>query len=184
MSEKNPLFIKRTGTMQDKVDALINVVNFLTNEMCEGRVPQVLNDVRATDAKVDDVNATHSIAFVTLAEAGQIDDVTASEHVDMFAEWTYPIAYTVGQLRQYNGMLYKCVQAHTSQEDWTPETAASLWKATSDPAEEFPQWSQPVGAHDAYELGAKVTYNDQHYISTVDGNVWQPDAYGWELVEE
>ena len=130
------------------------------------------------------VNATHAITFVTLAEAGQIDTVTAGEHIEVFESWNYPIEYKVGQLRQYSGKLYKCVQAHTSQEDWTPEAAASLWAKASDPAEEFPDWSQPVGAHDAYMAGDKVTFNGQHYISTVDNNVWQPDTYGWELVTE
>lgn len=79
-----------------------------------------------------------------------------------------------------NGTLYKCVQAHTSQADWTPDTASSLWSKTSDPAEEWPEWSQPVGAHDAYSKGAKVSHKEKHWISTVDSNVWEPGVYGWE----
>lgn len=81
---------------------------------------------------------------------------------------------------QHNGTLYKCVQAHTSQADWTPDTASSLWSKTSDPAEEWPEWSQPVGAHDAYSKGAKVSHKEKHWISTVDSNVWEPGVYGWE----
>ena len=65
-----------------------------------------------------------SIAFVTLAEAGQIDDTTATENVSQFAPWTYPVAYAVGNIRQYNGELFRCVQAHTSQADWTPDATA------------------------------------------------------------
>lgn len=51
--------------------------------------------------------------------------------------------------------------------------------------EEWPQWVQPTGAHDAYNTGDKVTYNGKHYQSTINGNVWSPDAYpaGWQLVE-
>jgi len=115
-----------------------------------------------------------------LAEAGSIDAETAAEHADLFAEWAFPVAYTVGQIRRYNGTLYKCVQAHTSQADWTPDTASSLWSKTSDPAEEWPEWSQPVGAHDAYSKGAKVSHKEKHWISTVDSNVWEPGVYGWE----
>lgn len=85
-----------------------------------------------------------SIAFVTLAEAGQIDDTTATENVSQFAPWTYPVAYAVGNIRQYNGELFRCVQAHTSQADWTPDATASLWKKIGDPTEEWPAWSQPI----------------------------------------
>ena len=83
----------------------------------------------------------------------------------------------------YNGQLYRCISAHTSQDDWTPNTAVSLWVACADPAEEWPEWKQPAGAHDAYSLGAKVTHNDAHWISTADNNVWEPGVYGWEKQE-
>ena len=51
--------------------------------------------------------------------------------------------------------------------------------------EEWPAWVQPSGAHDAYGIGDKVTFNGKHYTSKIDGNVWSPDAYpaGWETVE-
>ena len=124
------------------------------------------------------------IAFVVLAESGQVDDVTASEQSMLFAAWVPGVAYSAGQLRQHNGVLYRCVQAHTSQTGWEPDVATSLWAVTSDPAEEWPAWSQPVGAHDAYAAGAKVTHNDQHWISTVDGNVWEPGVYGWDAATE
>lgn len=49
--------------------------------------------------------------------------------------------------------------------------------------EEWPEWVQPTGAHDCYNTGDKVTYNGQHYVSKIDGNVWSPEAYpaGWEV---
>ena len=124
---------------------------------------------------------TNSIAFVTLAEAGRIDDVTAGEHAEVFTPWAADIAYVVGNIRRYSdGKLYRCIQAHTSQSDWTPDASVSLWACTSDPAEEWPAWSQPVGAHDAYAAGAKVSHNDKHWTSTCDANVWEPGVYGWE----
>ena len=133
----------------------------------------------STMAQVDTVNTTNGIAFVAMAEAGTIDDVTAGEHVDLFTPWAYPVSYTEGQLRQYGGKLYRCISAHTSQADWTPDITASLWKEAADPAEEWPEGSQPLGAHDAYNAGDKVSHNGQHYTSDVDGNVWEPGVYGW-----
>ena len=124
----------------------------------------------------------NSIAFVTLAEAGNIDTVTAQEHVELFAPWVYPADYKTGNLRRYNGRLYKCIGDHTSQEDWAPDVAVSLWVPTSDPAEEYPAWSQPVGAHDAYNTGDKVSHNAKHWTSDVDSNVWEPGVYGWQEV--
>ena len=134
-----------------------------------------------TDAGTEIVKATEAggIMFVTMTEAGQIDDTTAAEHADLFAPWAYPIAYKAGNIRRYGSKLYRCVKDHTSQEDWNPEAAASLWAVTADPAEEWPAWSQPVGAHDAYSAGAKVSHKDKHWTSTVDNNVWEPGVYGW-----
>lgn len=115
---------------------------------------------------VTQIAAAASIAFVVLAEGGQIDDVTATENVEQFALWAYPIAYKKGNIRRYGSDLYRCNQDHTSQADWTPAAAASLWSKIGDPTEEWPEWSQPVGAHDAYNAGAKVSHNGKHWTST------------------
>lgn len=143
-----------------------------------------LNKIKRYNQQRQDAAA---IAFVALAESGQLDDVTASEQSMLFAEWVPGVAYTVGQLRQHNEKLYRCVQAHTSQAGWEPDAATSLWALTSDPAVEWPEWSQPIGAHDAYAKDAKVNHNGKHYISVVDGNVWEPgvaDADIWAEVTE
>lgn len=135
-------------------------------------------------ANVEKEKTINAINFVTLAEQGHIDDVTAGEHTDMFAEWAYPIAYTQGQIRRYQDKLYKCISAHNSQEDWTPDKTANLWKQISDPNEEWPEWSRPIGAFDAYQTGDKVIYEGKHYTSLIDNNVWSPTEYaaGWDEV--
>lgn len=124
-----------------------------------------------------------NITFVALAENTLLDDTTIMENSSAFAEWTYPISYKANAIRLYEGSLYRCLQAHDSQETWTPSAAPSLWVAIADPTEEYPQWSQPIGSTDAYMAGDKVSYNDRHYVSTIDNNVWAPDVYGWEEVE-
>ena len=159
------------------------VYHMLGRTAMEGVDTVMLEEVDAGDEIVK-ANEAGSITFVTMAEAGAIDATTAAEHAELFSPWAYPVSYKVGNIRRYGGALYKCVQAHTSQADWTPDTAASLWSATSDPAEEWPAWSQPVGAHDAYNAGAKVSHNGKHWTSNQDGNVWEPGAFGWtEAVE-
>ena len=87
---------------------------------------------------------------------------------------------------QYNGKLYKVLQAHTSQESWTPDTAVSLFVEVADPSIEYPDFKQPTGAHDAYNTGDKVTFNGKHYICKMDACTWSPSDYpaGWELVED
>lgn len=119
------------------------------------------------------------IAFVVLAEGGSIDAVTAGEHRELFASWEAGVAYAVGQYRNSGEKLYRCVQAHTSQEGWEPENTPALWAVAADPAEEWPAWSQPLGAQDAYAKGAKVSHGGKHWISDVAANVWEPGVYGW-----
>lgn len=131
--------------------------------------------------EIDNNALTASIVFVTLAENEMIDEVTATEHTELFTAWEPNVAYAAGALRVYNEKLYKCIQPHTSQSDWTPDVAVSLWYVAGNPAEEWPEWSQPVGSHDAYMKGDKVSYNGAHWISGVDNNVWQPGVYGWNL---
>ena len=132
--------------------------------------------------RVDAVEAAASVAFVTMAERGEIDGVTASEHASLFAPWAENVSYEAGALRVYGGRLFRCLQAHRSQADWTPEAASALWTAVSDPAEEYPAWSAPVGAHDAYGVGDTVTHGGARWRSLSDGNVWEPGVYGWEAV--
>ena len=108
-----------------------------------------------------------------------LDDETALTGVELFPMWAIGRAYAAGDRVQHGGILYKCVQAHTSQADWTPDATPALWKTVS--VDEYPEWVQPTGAHDAYNIGDKVTYNGQHYVCTSDGNVYAPDVYGWQL---
>ena len=105
-----------------------------------------------------------------------LDDETALTGVELFPAWVVGKAYAVNDRAQYNGTLYKCIQAHTSQADWMPSATPALWKTVS--VDEYPEWVQPTGAHDAYNIGDKVTYNGQHYVCTSNANVYAPDVYG------
>ena len=109
-----------------------------------------------------------------------LDDETALAGVELFPMWAIGKAYAVSDRAQYNGTLYKCVQAHTSQADWTPDITPALWVAVS--IEEYPEWVQPTGAHDAYNIGDNVTHNGKTWVSDVDNNVWEPGVYGWKCI--
>lgn len=81
--------------------------------------------------------------------------------------------------------LYQVLQDHTSAAEWKPDTATSLYKAIGMTESGYPEWVQPLGATDAYNTGDIVSYNGTLYISTIDANVWSPDAYpaGWKVYE-
>ena len=127
-----------------------------------------------TRAKAKQLRQLIEQLAVTLA------DETALTGVELFPMWAIGRAYVVGDRVQHGGTLYKCVQAHTSQADWTPDATPALWVVVS--IDEYPEWVQPTGAHDAYNTGDKVSYNGKHYISTIDANTYAPDVYGWEIV--
>lgn len=92
------------------------------------------------------------------------------------------LAVKAGEIYLYNDELYRVVQDHTTQPDWTPDKTPALYTKIS--VEEFPQWVQPQGAHDAYKIGKKVSHNGKHWINTYDNNTYEPGVYGWEEINE
>lgn len=112
--------------------------------------------------------------------AQTLSNEMATELPSLYPAWSgAAVNYKKDYIVQHGGGLYRCLQDHTSQDDWAPGAAASLWTAISDPAEEWPEWRQPTGAHDAYAQGAKVTHAGKHWVSDVANNTWEPGAYGW-----
>lgn len=82
--------------------------------------------------------------------------------------------YSVGDRVLYNSILYKCLQAHTSQATWTPTDAPSLWAKVLIPTPgEIPDWEQPSSTN-PYSKGDKVRHNGKIWTSTIDNNVWEP----------
>ena len=110
-----------------------------------------------------------------------LDDEHAETVTELFDEWGPGHEYQTDMRVQYDGLLYRCVQDHTSQIGWEPPNVPALWVRTS--TEEWPEWIQPTGAHDAYAMGAKVTHNSKHWISDIDANVYEPGVYGWHEAE-
>lgn len=109
-----------------------------------------------------------------------LTDEDALQAVELFPQWVTDRAYAVDERLQYKNVLYRVVQAHTSQADWTPDITPALFVTVS--LDEWPEFVQPTGAHDAYKKGDKVTFEGKHYISLIDANVYSPAAYpaGWQ----
>lgn len=105
-------------------------------------------------------------------------------------QWASKNEYKFGDLVVYGGSLYKTIQSHTSQDDWTPDVAHSLFTKvyTIQTEEEHEQessvaeWIQPTGAHDSYSLNEIVMHNGKMWKSSINDNVWEPSVYGWEEV--
>lgn len=112
-----------------------------------------------------------------------VDDTTALRMVEFYPAWEAGTDYAAGFKVQHNGTLYKCLTAHTSQADWTPEAAPSLWAKVLIPDPDvIPAWEQPDSTN-PYMQGDKVTHNGKTWASTIDNNVWEPGVYGWVEAE-
>lgn len=134
------------------------------------------------------VEAFARIAIVPMAAT--MTDEQAISVSTLWPEWSADsVSYKVDDVVQHADHLWRCEQAHTSQESWTPDAAPSLWSQIDIAGDGVDVWTQPTGAHNAYNVGDRVHYptaSDPIYVSTIDGNVWAPDAYpqGWTLEGE
>lgn len=103
--------------------------------------------------------------------------------VPVFVEhWQTNTIYEVGKRVNHNGIIYKCLTAHTSQDTWTPDAAPSLFAKVLIPdPDTIPEWEQPDSTN-TYSKGDKVTHNGKIWASDVDNNSWEPGVYGWSEV--
>ena len=112
----------------------------------------------------------------------EVDDTTALRMREFYPDWAAGQDYTVGFKVQRGGVLYKVLQAHTSQDGWEPESAQSLWAKVLIPDETVvPEWEQPDSTN-PYSAGDKVAHNGKTWVSNIDSNVWEPGVYGWTEV--
>lgn len=123
-------------------------------------------------------------------QAEQLSDEDALNVAALFPTWASKLAdpdsgkpneqVNVGERLWYNEKLYKVIQQHIVQSDWTPDVVPGLYTEVS--ILEWPEFVQPTGVQDAYMTGDKVTFEGTHYISLIDNNTWSPAAYpqGWE----
>lgn len=115
--------------------------------------------------------------------AESLEDADAIQAPMLFERWTEDTTYKVGKRLCYGDKVYKVLQEHTSQADWTPDVAASLFAEVLIPDPEvIPDWVQPDSTN-PYMKGDKVRYDGKIWESTIDNNVWSPTTYGWVEVK-
>ena len=140
---------------------------------------------------LDLINAEHFRKAVQIF-ASSLNETSAMEIATVYEPYvvgkTYKVDeyFTYGQNKVGDPQLYKVIQEHTSQVDWEPDKTASLYTPVGLNNEGYPVWSQPTGAHDAYNKGDIVDYNGTLYVSLMDGNAYSPEVYpaGWEIYAE
>lgn len=121
--------------------------------------------------------------------AATLTDEQAMEVATVYPKYAVGKTYKADEMFTYgvnevgDPQLYRVVQGHTSQADWTPDKTPALYTPIGLNDAGYPVWSQPTGAHDAYNVGDVVDYNGTLYKSLINGNIHSPDAYpqGWEV---
>lgn len=156
---------------------------FYRTEIYTGKIYGV---VMYKPEKTTEVQSSMVQAAVTVAQiqAQSLTDEQALTVKDIYPVWDgNGASYQKDFYLTHNGKLYKVLQAHTSQSDWVPDAAPSLF------AEVLPgqdgtgigAWAQP-GSTNPYMAGDRVTHNGKTYESLVDNNVWEPGAQGSEAL--
>ena len=139
---------------------------------------------------MDKLQAAEQFRKALQMYAQTLPDEQAMEISTVYPAYEVGKAYSADELFTYgvndvgDPQLYRVVQAHTSQSDWTPDATPALYTPIGLNPQGYPKWSRPTGSHDAYNTGDIVDYNGTLYKSLIDGNVWSPEEYpaGWEEV--
>ena len=191
------------------------ILNFNTNTevMLENGFKEIINVVPSYDANTQVVtmdsyteeDTTITVNYVVTAKpltkeeqlenqknlaltffAETLSDAQALQVPMLFDEFDgNGVAYEVGKRIMFEGVLYKVIQAHTSQAGWTPIAAPSLFaKVINETIDgSIPEFEQPDSTN-PYMKGDKVIFNGKVYESLIDNNVYSPEAYpaGWKEV--
>lgn len=142
-------------------------------------------ELALSEAGISTVTEAEQLRLELNEIIGEMTDEEAVERPILFPNWKSGKEYTVNQRIRYGGRIFKVLQNHTSQDDWTPSRAPSLFAEILTSEDGEPQeWQQPSSTN-PYLTGDKVIYNGKVYESLIDNNTWAPDAYpaGWKLVE-
>lgn len=173
------------------VEAEIEDITNLLNSIYEnGKVifkKELQEEFEIQQQIIEDIDAGVELFSVILKKQvlNSATDIQAFTMRYLFDEWSADTDYEVNDRVMYLDKFYKCLSSHTSNATLKPTDANYLWVEISNPNEEWPKWKQPLGYADAYSKGDKVTFEEKHYESLIDGNTYSPRDYpqGWKLVD-
>lgn len=167
--------IEQGGTVDD----------FVFPEISESEISAMFAEV-ANEA-FEEIDANIQISAIKKAlepTIAEIQDSDIDDYIGLVDPFLVGESVTTGVRRRFDGVIYKCLQPHTTQIDWTPDLATSLWVKARNP-EVIEPWVQPAGAHDAYAIGERVTHdnpNDNNaiwvYESAINANTTEPGRDG------
>lgn len=144
-------------------------------------VPPVIPPQPQTEPYETDI--VEAIKKMLAPSVEELTDEEALEVAALYPTWASRIgqSVTTGERLWYDGKLYKTLQPHTVSEEWTPDTAVSLYVEVS--IEEIPEWVQPISAETSYHLGDKTKHNGHTWESEYDNNTWEPGVFGWRQID-
>ncbi len=185
LSEDFESLVATTGEMKEQaIQAATEAASTAVEEV-------KVQAVQAATQAADEQTAILRTAMRKFVRIDELQSEDIADLVGLYEPWETGEAVAVGDSRSYDGKLYKVVQPHTTQADWTPDATPALWTEiappeTEDGEEIVPDFVQPTGAHDAYKIGDKVLFEGKIYESVIDGNVWSPSGYsqGWKEVTD
>ena len=173
------------------VQTVIELAGYTSQEKREEEQAAIIDPEIVCDVYIDtqylvvdyDPDMSVNKAYALLKAMPEWEDAE-----DVIDKWAAGTAYYIGDRVMYQEQEYECIQSHTSQEGYEPDSTPALWKLYEEGGDGIPVWSQPTGAQDAYAKGDKVHYPDADgpvYESLIDANVYSPETYpqGWKLVE-
>lgn len=178
----------RTSRMivQERGQTIATYEGYTSYRWTELRPGKIYGVVMYKPEKTPEVQSALVQAAVTVAQihAQSLPDEQALTVKDIYPVWDgNGVSYQKDYYLTHDGKLYKVLQAHTSQADWPPDAAPSLF------AEVLPgqggtgpgEWVQP-GSTNPYQMGDRVTHNGETWESLIDNNVWEPGAQGSEAL--
>ena len=172
---------------REEQDLLLNEQYSRQND-ARTRMLNILPEVVDYVAGLSGFKSKYPEAAAAYAEA-KAEQTASESEMDVLQEddWFNRLGEEVvaGDEVTHLGVTYQVIQPHTLSACWVPGQVPALYKVKPAPGEEWPEFVQPTGAHDAYAKGAKVTYKGEHYVSLIDANVYSPEAYpaGWRKEE-
>ena len=181
-----------TAIVEDSKQSLVSIQSSVTAlesklekaGQAVSRIETLSTQVNECEKTIATINTQQYSAMMNLiaADAQTFSDEKAFTYKDLYEDWQTSVVYPVGYKVNYNGILYKCLQAHTSQSSWTPDTAHSLWAKVLIPDSSVVlDWEQPLSTN-GYKKGDKIKHNEKTWESLVDNNVWEPGAVGTHAV--